>query len=40
MKLADPALPLEIWAATPTAAQALIVALQAYIQGSRPGSQP
>src|ERR687886_597034 len=32
MKLADPPLPPEIWAATPSAAQALIVALQARIQ--------
>jgi transposase len=31
MKLADPPLPPEIWAATPSAAQALIVALQARI---------
>jgi len=40
MKLADPPLPLEFWAATPTAAQALIVALQAYLRGGRSGSPP
>jgi hypothetical protein len=32
MKLAEPPLPPEIWAATPCAAQALIVALQARIR--------
>jgi hypothetical protein len=32
MKLADPPLSSEIWAATPAAAQALIVALQAHIR--------
>jgi hypothetical protein len=32
MKLADPPLPPDIWDATPAAAQALIVALQAHIR--------
>jgi len=33
MELTDPPLPTETWAATPAAAQALIVALPARIRG-------